>query len=62
MFVYAYAKINLASLLYYEDQEQNWPIAPVSFYSVLDGKKVGEMAIKLGNKLQKKNRNDHYKI
>ena len=47
MFVYAYANINLSSLLYYEDEPTSWNLAPVAFYSAFDGKKVGEMAIKL---------------
>jgi hypothetical protein len=62
MFAFAYAKINLKSILFFEDQATEWQLKPVSFYSTLDGSKIGEMSVKFGNRLETIDKNEHYKI
>jgi hypothetical protein len=62
MFVMGYAKISLKTILYYEDHPTEWQLKSIPFYCTLDGRKVGEMSVKFGNKLELIDKNDHYKI
>ena len=41
MFVFAAAKASLKTILNYEDHPTEWQLKPISFYSTLDGTKVG---------------------
>jgi hypothetical protein len=62
LFVYAYAKLNLSSLLYFEDQLTEWNLKPLDFFSVLEGTKIGTMSLKVSNELKLADRQQHYKI
>jgi hypothetical protein len=62
MFVMAYAKLSLKSILFHEDRPTEWQLKPLSLFCPLDGEKVGELSLKLGNSLILSDRNEHYKV
>lgn len=62
MFLYGYSKISLHSLLYFEEQQTEWKLQPIDFYSPLDGHKLGTMSLKVSNELRMVDKQQHYKI
>ena len=52
MFSYAYSKLRLDNVLYYQNTSTQWNAMPLSFYDSMNGRKVGEMSWKINNKLE----------
>lgn len=62
LFILAYGKLALRSLLHYEDHPTEWQLKPLPLFSPLDGSKIAELSIKMGNTLVLSDHQQHYKV